>query len=225
MARHCATGWPGCSAPPAKRAGGALIAGAAGGQPVWTPRDLCRLRARRLREERDRVPLRAHGRGGRSVVPLLLYEGESEDRRAPAAGSSRRRPRARAADFLEALYGLLLVAGNAYVEAVAVGGRPARAARPAPRPHAGGAGPRRLARGLRVHGRRAPLRFRQEPAPACARSCTCAVPSGQRPLRHEPDRGGGGGDRHPQHGGALEQGAARQFGAPSGALVYGGQGS
>ena len=50
-------------------------------------------------------------------------------------------------------YGFLLVSGNAYLEAVAVGGT-ARAAHAPPRPHEGAARSRWLARGLRVHRRR-----------------------------------------------------------------------
>ena len=64
------------------------------------------------------------------------------------------------------------------------------------------------------------VRFAGEAVEGSADPARAAVPPRQRPLRHEPDRGGGGRDRYPQHGRALEQGAARQLGAAVGALVY-----
>src|SRR5690606_13423418 len=56
-------------------------------------------------------------------VPLLLYRGEEEIAEHPLlALLARPHQGATAADLLEAWYGFLLVSGNAYLEAIAVGG-------------------------------------------------------------------------------------------------------
>ena len=56
-------------------------------------------------------------------VPLLLYQGEEEIAEHPLLDLlARPNPGATAPDLLEAWYGFLLVSGNAYLEAVAVGG-------------------------------------------------------------------------------------------------------
>ena len=56
-------------------------------------------------------------------VPLLLYEGEAEISQHPLLHLiARPTPVSSAPDLLEAWYGFLLVSGNAYLEAVAVGG-------------------------------------------------------------------------------------------------------
>jgi HK97 family phage portal protein len=55
-------------------------------------------------------------------VPLLLYQGDQEITEHPLlALLARPNPGATAADLMEAWYGYLLVSGNAYLEAVAVG--------------------------------------------------------------------------------------------------------
>ncbi|MBW8317798.1 MAG: phage portal protein [Rhizobium sp.] len=61
-----------------------------------------------------------------AAIPWLAYRAETEIDGHPAL-SLLARPNARmgAADFLEALYGHLLLSGNAYVEALAIGTRPA----------------------------------------------------------------------------------------------------
>jgi HK97 family phage portal protein len=57
-------------------------------------------------------------------IPVLLYEREEEIAEHPLIDLLRQpSPDHVSADFLEAWYGFLLVAGNAYVEAVAAGGR------------------------------------------------------------------------------------------------------
>ena len=58
-----------------------------------------------------------------ATIPLLLYEREAEVSEHPLL-EPLRRPSAdhTQTDFLEAWYGFLLVAGNAYAEAVAIGG-------------------------------------------------------------------------------------------------------
>ncbi|WP_275789805.1 phage portal protein [Pararhizobium gei] len=57
-----------------------------------------------------------------AAVPLLLYEGDEERSGHPAlALLAQPNGRMAGADFLEALYGHLLLSGNAYVEAVSLG--------------------------------------------------------------------------------------------------------
>lgn len=100
-----------------------FIALARDGQAHWTGRSYAAL----AREGFMRNPV-AH-RAARLVaeaaasVPLLLYEGV-EERSEHAALSLISRPNGRMAgiDFLEALYGHLLLSGNAYVEAAEIGG-------------------------------------------------------------------------------------------------------
>jgi len=101
-----------------------LIAFAAGGQPVWTPRDLASL---------AREGFAANAVVYRSVrmiaeaaasVPLYLFDGAREvDSHPLLALLARPNTRQCAPDLLEAAFGHLLVAGNAYVEAVSLGGR------------------------------------------------------------------------------------------------------
>ena len=55
-------------------------------------------------------------------VPLLLYQGDEEITEHPLLDLlARPHPTASAPDLLEAWYGFLLVSGNAYLEAVAIG--------------------------------------------------------------------------------------------------------
>ena len=116
--------------------------------------------------------------------------------------------------FLEALYGHLLVAGNAYVEAVAVEGavRELYALRPdrmSVVPDAVG-----LAGGVRICGERTDGALRAGRRRAVAPILHLrAVPSARRSLRLSAARGGAGEPRRAQCGERLEQGAARQRGA------------
>ncbi|MDQ0317842.1 phage portal protein [Amorphus orientalis] len=103
---------------------GPLVALSSVGRPVWTPRDYAAL----AREGYTRNPVvyrcvRTIAEAAASV-PLLLYRGESEVERHPLLDLLHR-PNAgqTGAGLLEAVYGHLLVAGNAYLEAVAVDGR------------------------------------------------------------------------------------------------------
>lgn len=116
------------AAPEAKASrAGPLIAMSHQGRPVWTPRDYAAL----AREGYQRNPV-VH-RSVRLVaeaaasVPWIVYErigGELIERPdAPlAALLARPNPRQAGRDWLEAIYGHLLIAGNAYVEAVSVDG-------------------------------------------------------------------------------------------------------
>jgi len=105
-------------------AAGPLIAVETLGRPVWTPRDYQAFaregymgNAIVYRSVRMIVEAAAS-------IPLLLYEGDDEIGEHPLLDLiGRPSPAHAGADFLEAWYGFLLVAGNAYVEAVAAGGR------------------------------------------------------------------------------------------------------
>jgi HK97 family phage portal protein len=95
------------------------------GRPLWTPRDYAAL----AREGFQRNPV-VH-RAVRLVaeaaaaLPLSLVEGGRMLERHPLLALLRRpNPREGGARFLESVYGHLLVAGNAYLEAVAVEGSP-----------------------------------------------------------------------------------------------------
>ncbi len=101
-----------------------LIALASSGQPVWTPRDLSSL----AREGFTKNPVvyravRMISEAAASV-PLFLFDaGREIDDHPLLALLARPNPGACAPDLFEAFYGHLLVAGNAYVEAVSAGGR------------------------------------------------------------------------------------------------------
>ena len=190
------------------------------GQPVWSPRDYAAFAREGFMQNAIVYRSVRMIAEAAASVPLLLYEGDRGDRASTRCSTSSRGPSPirPAPTSSRAWYGFLLVAGNAYVEAVAVERRPARAARAAPRPHEGDARRRRLAGGLRVHAPAgARVRFAGE-AVAGVRPILHVrlFHPAQRPLRHEPDRGGGDRDRHPQRGVRLEQGAARQLGAALG---------
>ncbi|MQT12329.1 phage portal protein [Segnochrobactrum spirostomi] len=107
----------------ASRTGG-LIAFSVPGRPVWTPRDYAAL----AREGYARNPVvyravRMVAEASASV-PWLLYAGDEERPGHPLlALLERPSPRQAGRDFLEAVYGHLLVAGNAYIEAVALDGQ------------------------------------------------------------------------------------------------------
>jgi len=106
----------------ASRVGG-LVAFSSVGRPVWTPRDYAAL----AREGFSRNPVvyravRMVAEAAASV-PWVVYEGEREAAEHPLGRLlARPNPRLGGAEFLEGLYGHLLVAGNAYVEAIAVEG-------------------------------------------------------------------------------------------------------
>lgn len=103
-----------------------LVAFGFEGRAVWTARDVAAL----AREGflKNAVVYRAVRLVAESAaaVPLLLYDGEDEVAAHPLLDLiARPNRRQSGAAFLEALYGHLLVAGNAYAEAVALDGRPA----------------------------------------------------------------------------------------------------
>lgn len=100
-----------------------LIAWAAGGPPVWTPRDLASLAREGF--AKNAVVYRSVRMIAEAAasVPLFLFDGESEvDEHPLLALLAKPNPSHCAPDLFEAWYGHLLVAGNAYLEAVSVAG-------------------------------------------------------------------------------------------------------
>ena len=104
---------------------GAMLAFQGTSQPVWSPRDYAAL----AREGFAKNPVvyravRLLSEAAASV-PLMLFEGETELVEHPLL-SLLARPNGQetGSDFLENLYGHLLVSGNAYVEQVPVDTRP-----------------------------------------------------------------------------------------------------
>jgi HK97 family phage portal protein len=99
----------------------ALIAWASAGRPVWSPRDYAALAREGF--ARNAIVYRAVRMISEAVasVPWLLYDGTAELDAHPLLRLLAR-PNRRQTDaaFREALVGHLLVAGNAYVEAVSV---------------------------------------------------------------------------------------------------------
>jgi HK97 family phage portal protein len=102
---------------------GPLLAFYNQGRPVWTPRDYAALAREGF--ARNAIVYRAVRMIAESAatLPWLLYEGDAELTEHPLLNLLRRPNRRQAgAAFLESLYGHLLVAGNAYVEAVTIDG-------------------------------------------------------------------------------------------------------
>ncbi len=94
------------------------------GRPVWTPRDYAAFaREGYMQNAIVYRSVRMIAEAAASI-PLLLYERDEELAAHPLLDLLRR-PSAHqtGTDFFEAWYGFLLVAGNAYAEAVAAGGR------------------------------------------------------------------------------------------------------
>ncbi|ODN72423.1 Phage portal protein [Methylobrevis pamukkalensis] len=103
----------------------ALIAFSRAGRPVWTPRDYASLAREGF--ARNPVVYRAVRMVAEAAasLPLLLMVGGREQETHPLLDLlARPNPGEGRADFLEALYGHLLTAGNAYVERVGTGGVP-----------------------------------------------------------------------------------------------------
>jgi HK97 family phage portal protein len=104
---------------------GPLIALHGQGRPLWTPRDYAALAREGF--ARNAIVYRAVRMIAEAAGSLvwLAYEGSRElDTHPLLALLERPNARQTGADFLEALYGHLLIAGNAYVEQVAVDGPP-----------------------------------------------------------------------------------------------------
>jgi HK97 family phage portal protein len=102
---------------------GALVALHQAGRPVWTSRTYAALaRAGYMRNPVVHRAVRMVAEAAASV-PWLLYDGAAElDDHPLLQLLARPNPRQAGSELLEALYGHLLVAGNAYIEAVSVDG-------------------------------------------------------------------------------------------------------
>ena len=100
---------------------GAIIALHCAGRPVWTPRNYAALaRAGYMKNPIVYRAVRMVSEAAASL-PWLLYEGPAELDDHPLLTLLRQpNPHQGGADFLEALYGHLLVSGNAYVEAAEI---------------------------------------------------------------------------------------------------------
>ncbi|MGE5510156.1 MAG: phage portal protein [Bacteroidota bacterium] len=92
-------------------------------QPVWTPRDFAALAREGFNQNAIVYRSVRMIAEAAASVPLLPYHGSEELEDHPlSALLARPNPGQCGPDLLEAWYGFLLVAGNAYLEAVAVGG-------------------------------------------------------------------------------------------------------
>ena len=102
---------------------GAVIALHTAGRPVWTPRTYAALaRAGFMKNAVVYRSVRMVAQAAASV-PWLLYDGQAElDDHPLLQLLAKPNPHQSGADFFEALYGHLLVAGNAYAEAVEIEG-------------------------------------------------------------------------------------------------------
>ena len=182
-------------------------------------------RARRLCAERDRLSRREAGRRERRRLARSWW------RRAARRATrhplldllARPNPREDGAQFLETRRDASPARRQRLCRGGERRGRPARAARAAPRPHEAGARRGRLARGLRIHGRGPQRALRSGRAaaaadPASARCCIrSTIITGSRrskPRRSRSTRT----MRRRRWNKALLDNAAR----PSGALVYAG---
>jgi len=111
--------------PPAAKASrtGPLIAFESLRQPVWSPRDYASFAREGFTQNAIVYRSVRMIAEAAASVPLLLYEGEHELTEHPLLDLiARPNPVSSAPDLLESCYGFLLVSGNAYLEAVAVGG-------------------------------------------------------------------------------------------------------
>ena len=102
---------------------GPLLAFEALRQPVWSPRDYAAFAREGFMQNAIVYRSVRMVAEAAASVPLLLYEGEEETSEHPLLDLiARPNPVCSAPDLLESWYGFLLVSGNAYLEAVAVGG-------------------------------------------------------------------------------------------------------
>ncbi len=108
----------------AKGGTGPLIAYDPLGQPVWAPRDYAAFAREGFMQ--NAIVYRCVRMIGEAAasIPLLLYRGAEELTEHPLLDLvARPNPHHTSTDFFEAWYGFLLVSGNAYAEAVGIGGR------------------------------------------------------------------------------------------------------
>ena len=116
--------WPARNADIKASAVGPLIVWEPLGQPVWAPRDYAAFAREGFMQNAIVYRSVRMIAEAAASVPLLLYEGDNEISEHPLLELiAQPSPDQTTADFLEAWYGFLLVAGNAYVEAVGLSGR------------------------------------------------------------------------------------------------------
>jgi HK97 family phage portal protein len=103
---------------------GAVIAFEHQGQPVWSPRDYAAFAREGFMQNAIVYRSVRMIAEAAASVPLLLYDRDSDIDAHPLLDLIRRpSPGVTGAELLEALYGYLLVSGNAYLEAVTIDGR------------------------------------------------------------------------------------------------------
>src|SRR5581483_5918423 len=91
--------------------------------PVWSPRDYAAFAREGFMQNAIVYRSVRMVAEAAASVPLLLYEGDEEIAEHPLLDLlARPNPICSAPDLLESWYGFLLVSGNAYLEAVGVGG-------------------------------------------------------------------------------------------------------
>ena len=92
------------------------------GQPSWAPRDYAAFAREGFMQNAILYRSVRMIAEAAASVPLLLYQGDDEIAAHPLLDLiARPNPASSAPDLLESWYGFLLVSGNAYLEAVAVG--------------------------------------------------------------------------------------------------------
>lgn len=102
---------------------GALVAFEQLGQPVWSPRDYGHFAREGFMQNAILYRSVRMIAEAAASIPLILYEGAEEIEDHPLVDLLRQPSLDHTCvDFLESWYGFLLVAGNAYVEAVALNG-------------------------------------------------------------------------------------------------------
>lgn len=121
------TGWfarPSASPPEAKQsAAGRYIAWHSLGQPVWTPRNYKALARQGFSENAVGYRCVRMIAEAAASVPWLIHDGEQDQPDHPLARLlARPNPVETGRSLMEAFYGHLLIAGNAYLEAVEVDG-------------------------------------------------------------------------------------------------------
>ena len=104
---------------------GALIAWTAHGAPQWTPRNYAALAREGFAQNAIAYRCVRLVADSAASVPLVLYEGGAEHDAHPLLDLlARPNPLESGTELREALAGYLLIAGNAYLEAVEAAGRP-----------------------------------------------------------------------------------------------------
>jgi HK97 family phage portal protein len=124
LGQALATLWPRLTEAKASRTGPLIALQTGRHEPVWTPRDYASFAREGMMQ--NAIVYRSVRMIAECAasVPLLLYERTTEIEDHPLIDLlTSPSPGTTSTDLLESLYGYLLVAGNAYVEAIALGDR------------------------------------------------------------------------------------------------------